>query len=49
MFGGTRAGERYFHEVTRKFAGLIQIFDYRLGDDADEGIDDELCNNTFDA
>ena len=49
MFGGSRAGRRHRNNFAQEFANLVHIFDHRFGDDVDEGIDNEVHDNAFDA
>lgn len=48
VFGGTHAGEKHCHDFTLEFVGIVRVFDHRLGDDAHEGADDGICDNSFD-
>ena len=49
LWRGAQYGKKYCHNFVWKFANIVRLLDRCLGDDVNEGIDDGVPNDMFDA
>ena len=48
LLGGIYKRRRHYFKTLLENVGIKQVLDHRLGDDADEGVDDGVHDNIFD-